>query len=458
MSISKISVDATVAPSTLPPPSKKPAAPKIPKSKPSVTAPLPPTTSAVVPTLPSTSTKKGGRSLPAAAVATGDPVAVVNAPPAKTRRTLATPISPRTVNVRLSARGEEALSYRDVRATTDALAKNISRALTLAYTIGKKGSVTHNGRVHTRTDLREMSRTLTKSVRQVPTACRQSSHRTPAVMADEERETRVVALLNESSAGVDALAAAIKVPRLSVPLRASEEARIRENKNPPKLGAGAQIGAPFYISDPLRRFIQNADLGNGIANLFPGMPESVRCVSGARHPEDAIKAVASHIGTDPLKELGITFEQAKILADPRRVLSPLVIEKGIATSPILMSVMAAYIVANGLKDPETGRIIIDGHMKKYLGDPSTTRWVFEGKDYTPEDAAESVNTSGIARLVARPPKKEGDPLPCDGTSFTRSMSITIASMYRIARPPAAEALALKDDHILRLANGIKAYL
>lgn len=431
------------------------------KKNPTAVAASPPVEEAAHPVVPPTAPKPKKEAKPRVAKEkkVADPVADVEGAAAPVvKRRVAMPISPRTVKNRLSQKGDDCLSYKEVRSTVNDLGKNVGKAMRLAYLIGKNGSATFNGVEYDKTKLNDLSKIMTDGVRQIPQACRLSSHRSGPKLDDAEREERVRLLVEEATTGVKSLAESIKVPKIVVPLVASETARISEKKNPPKPGAGAQIGAPFYISDPLRSFIQHAELGNGLAHFFPDMPEEVRAVSGARDPMAAIKAIQEVSGQDPVKALGVTLEQAKFLADPRNVIAPLVIDRSIATSPILMSIMASYIVANGLKDKETGRIRIDDHMRKYLGGATNTRWCLGKTDFTPEDASDDMNKSGLARLQARPSKHEGGAVPCDGETFERSMSIALASMYRIAKLPEKQTEALAHPAIHNLANGVKAYM
>lgn len=382
----------------------------------------------------------------------------VPAKASRPKRVSASPLmSPRTASSRLADKGD-ALSYRDVRMTADAVSRNVARLAQIVAMVEKKGTYELNGRTYTRADVREMTRALTQAVKRIPVACRLSSRRGVAALPDEEREGRIRSLLDRAYAGIDELTSIIGMPALNKVMRANEKARIEAIRVPSKPDAGLQISAAFYISDPLREFIRNANLGNGIALFFPEVSDEVRAVSGAENPDAALAAVQEELGAqrNVLKELGVTKEQARLVADPRYVIKSLIIERGIATSPLLMSIMACYIAANGLKGPD-GRISLDDNMRKHFGSGST-RWVFGGKDLTPAEALDDVNLSGLERLKRRAPKNSGDPVPFDGKTFARSMSIALASMYRIAKVPDDLAAALTNPRVVNLASGVKSYL
>jgi hypothetical protein len=353
------------------------------------------------------------------------------------------------------------MTYRDVRHSAEAVSRNVARLAQIASSVGKNGGKADvGGREYTASDVREMARVLSRSVRRLPVACRQSSRRGVQVLSEEERAKRCSALLEKSAAGinelVDSLGGSVNGPKLKALLAANEKARVEGLKAPSKPEASSHISAA-YISDPFREFIRNANLGNGIALLFPdaNLSDETRAISGAANPDEAIEAVKKELGYDPVPKIG-TREQARLLADPRRVIAPLLVERGVATSPLLMSIMACYIAVNGLKT-EDGRIRVDDTMRKHFGS-GNTRWVFGKKDLTPADALDDVQLSGLERLKRRKPKNPGDPLPYDGKTFSRPMSIALASMYRIAKAPEEMTAELSSSKIVNLANGVKAYL
>jgi len=391
--------------------------------------------------------------------------------PAVVKRAVAIPMSPRTIHNKLKkptpatetspAGPASELTYKDVRVCADSLARNFSRILQISNRISKTGTCTMNNRTYEKADLDEMRKAYTASIRSLPANACSTKRRTPQPISAEERTLRIEGQTARTNAGIECLTKTIKVPALSGYLAKHALNRLESTETPSKVESGAQISAAFLISDPLRNFIREANLGNGIALLFPGMSEETRSISGAHDADAAINAVREELGgKDPLEILGVTKEQAVKLADPRQILAPLLIERGIATSPLLMSIMACYISANGLRD-ETGRITIDDNIRKHLGN-GTTRWVNKKIDYTPaEGASEDLELSGIARLQARPVKAKETAPPCDETTFVRSMSIALASHYRIptANIPADKVeTLLKDPIVADLASGIKAYL
>ena len=377
--------------------------------------------------------------------------------------------SPRTLNTTLkrvvtNSPGEQApLSIREC---TDAIARNIKLTTTLARRFAstkskKKGAtqvVKIGDREYTREAYNQQVKELQQSVRSLPAAAC-SYKRNARHISDDERQKRIDAQVERSTPGIQALASELGIPKLAGYIQQRNLEVCTKSKKPPsRVESGTQISAAFYISDPLREFILNANLGNGIAYLFPNISDKVRSIVGGEDPEAAYAAVSQEIGKDPATVLGIPKKEVLKLADPRVVLRPLVLDLGIATSPLLMCIMAFYVSANDLRD-ENGRVHIDELMQTCFGKGNTRHVLFD-KDVTSselgDDVISTLTQSGLARLTSRAPKTEKSSIPCDGETFDRSMSIALASYYRIPAT-ATHKETLQTPKVVNLANGIKAY-
>jgi hypothetical protein len=450
-----------------------------------------------------------------AATAVSSPVAAVpqkatrrrakseNPPPAspntaRARRSL--PLSPRTtarrLNVRVSAAAAvdgavestapETITLKDIRVTTNSVARNVSRLCQLSAAVARSKNGEYkcqaDGKTYTTESIREMRDAIESSVRRIPTACRQASKKSAEKLSLEEKERRQAALIERAERGARELANSIGMPKLAALIASKEKDKILKRLRPPRPDAGLQISGVFLISDQFRAFVSNGNFGNGVAYFFGDeCSRETRAISGAESPAAAIAAVEKDIGRDPVTEMGYppckTHDGKKAadgckaceeradgvkavqnVADPRRVMIPLIIHRGVASSPLFMSIMAAYVAANNLKDETTGRIKIDENMRKHFGDGTTTRWIYRSEDFTPADASEDVNLSALERIKRRPPKKVGDPEPLNEVGYLRSMSITIATMFRIAKTPEKHLDTIKNQRITDLANGLNCYL
>lgn len=350
--------------------------------------------------------------------------------------------------------------FRDTRKMAMRLARSLEKYTRVVGGVSKsaEGTFTSGGVTYTQEDVKAMKSALRESIRSLPRVARAAPLRNVDSISPEERELRITTHCDRALRAAEELAAAIGVPKLAAVLFKNEKARVSALTKVSRVEPAARVSC-FYISDPLKEFVRNGNFGNGIALLFPDrdLSDEVHCVSGAESPENAIKAVSDALGEDCVAALGITREQAIKIADPRRVLSPLLIEAGVATSALLMTLTARYIRVNRLKDPATGRIRVDTNMRRQFG-TKNTRAVINGVDHTPPDASEDVNLDGLARLKKRV-VSDGQPVPFDGKTFIRPMTITLASFYRVSKvDDPALATTLASDRISNLAVGANMYM
>lgn len=367
--------------------------------------------------------------------------------------------SPRTA-ANAVLKTDDTVIFRDTRAMAQQLARSIEKYTRVVAGVSKStdGEFAVGGATYTQADVKQMKTALRESIKSLPRVARSVPLRTVDTISPEERQLRIEAHCERARLGAEELAAAIGIPKLAAVLFKNEKARISALTKLSRVEPSSHVSC-FYISDPLKEFVRNGNFGNGIALLFPDreLSDDVHCVSGAEAPEDAIKAVSDAIGEDCVAALGITRDQAVKIADTRRVLSPLLIEAGVATSALLMTLTARYIRVNRLKDAATGRIRVDTNMRRQFGSKNT-RAILNGVDHTPADASEDVNLDGLARLRKRT-VPDGQPVPFDGKTFIRPMTITLASFYRVSKvSDPALAATLASERINRLAIGANIYL
>jgi hypothetical protein len=396
--------------------------------------------------------------------------------PARTRRP--SPSSPRTtaqmLNPRGAAPGSEPLTPLRIKAATAAVARNFEtmRQIQKRVAESKTGKwKAPNGREYDQAAVREMCAALQVSVRRLPPACYAASRRrAQPPLSDAEKVRRQEVLTERVTRGANELANAVGCPALAALLMEQALAKIRSRDRLPSPEAGLQISAPFLITDQFRKFVEECNFGNGLPKIFGLDAPSITAINGAAEPDRAIAEVEAAAGIDVAEKLGFPkgaanraegVELARRLADPRTVLRPLLGERGVVTSPILMSLMARYVAANGLKDPETGRIRVDDNMRKYFGEGTNTRFVYLKHDYTPEvppgtkvEPYNDHDKSALERIRARP-FEDGAVVPYDGATHTRAMLIAIATFFRISDTPAKFQGFLKNERLSDLANGIK---
>jgi hypothetical protein len=384
-----------------------------------------------------------------------------------------------------TASATSSFSYKRVREVTNDISSSIARhtqiAVGLALSKESDGSYEYAGKTYKPEDLRAQTIALARGIRRIPAITKESCSRTRKASIDDlEVERRTNIHRERATRGAAELGKAIDIPAITPILTANSICRANalKKKSPSKPEAAQQISSTFYVSDNFIGFVRQGNFGNGIALLFPktnpeyaSITKETRAISGAEDPDGALTAVASDLGisvADVLKKLGVDKAMARNLADPRFVISPLIIDRGIATSPILMSLMAHYINVNGLRDPTTGRIHVDENMRLHFGDGTNTRWVLNKHDYTPDDIVRSdpqtnVDRSGLDRILSRSEKTDEaaggvGASSYDGKTFLRSMAIALACMYRIPTVPEKMKVNLSNPRIVNLAVGVSAYI
>jgi hypothetical protein len=370
------------------------------------------------------------------------------------------PMSPRTTIAMFSDKTRLEEDPQNVKVAVNSLARNLSATVKAALAMGENTSCTVNGRVYSKKELSDVARNLTRTVKRLPAVCRQvnGKRRRRATLSPEEKAKLRTVLHEKMLLSATSLATACDlqkmVPALVEKGEARVAARLAAGSNSPRTETGA-IEKPFYISDTFRKFVAKAEFGNGWAFLYT-LPPAVARISGAEKPDEALAEATKALGFDPAQKLGLTPSEAVRVANPRNVFSNLLVERGIATSPILMSLMSAYINANNLRDTTTNRIKVDECMTKFLGAGTNTEHVYSRKNLTPDELKEVCKLSGLERLAKRDTKS--DVVPFDGKTFSRPMNIVLANYYRVSKPSEDLAAKLAHPAIADLCAGVKLYL
>lgn len=305
----------------------------------------------------------------------------------------------------------------------------------IATKVWSKGECMVGSKKYTKEDVKEMDAALSRDLKLIPNKCKsfQQSRKRPP------NEAYLMKCMSEIS-GVFGLNRPVFVNMLS-----SGRQRVYVDESV----------SLFYITDNVIEFFKNANMGNGIAMFFSeSLSEETRNISGVKKPKEAYAAVAAELGANPEDVLGMTTEMLMKLADPRRVIIPLLKKYQMVSSPLLIKLMSQYIRVNELTDRSTRRIVFDANMKNWFGGDSTTRATVGGKDYSPADD-DRLRLSGIERMQQM--TVDDRSALCDGVSMSHRMLFTLINMYRVKSAWVTEDMkdALTDEKARAAVEGLK---
>ena len=207
----------------------------------------------------------------------------------------------------------------------------------------------------------------------------------------------------------------------------------------------AQARPLFYISDQLRAYLTNSNYGNGLVGAFVqnnlNDPATFQAASGlARASGSDYNALANAAGGEAnlvgLYQAALECEWKKSRqagAPPRATAADvraradvkaqlgMVLNDGLATSGIIISLLSLIIAANNLQSQSNRQRFHHEGMVPYFGRGTNTRWIFNRTDLTPASfdgvaditgprRAElnakltQVDISAIERIAARGPQ------------------------------------------------------
>lgn len=459
-----------------------------------------PTQPAAAPPAEKKPPRRSTKSKPAEPPASGEePVAVDTAYPSKPTRRVSQPVSPRAAAAPFASarKGATNLSPADVKKHTIQLSRSVGRyaQITNGVLKAQNGEYTTGGKVYTKADLKEMTKDMAKAIERLPGIFRATnSRRKELQISDEERSLRREALLARAREGCDILAHTVNIPKLADVLYEKAKFAIDSKKKLSRPESSRQITSQFYVTNQFVDFVKSGNFGNGLALLFPNVSDKTHAIpcandcrpgGGTKYRDEAIAAVERECadildGKSLVEYLETDLASLYKLADPRTLLL-LLLNNNVATSPLLMTIMARYNSVNGLTDPVSKRIHVDKNMTKHFGPGTNSRWLLNKTDFTPtqadvdaaEDPAERerlksivdrANLSIYEQLKNYTPKRrhandENSLPPFDGETYERSIAIVIASMCHIGNIPDSQLMArLKDPRVAALTVGINIYI
>jgi hypothetical protein len=377
-----------------------------------------------------------------------------------------------------AAAGAQPLAFSEVKKRADALGRASARHAIIAAGVAKSknGVYLSHGKKYTAESLKEMETALRTAISALPGAVKASCKRTSnSALNAEERARRVDIHVARAREAAEAITTYLKQPSLCGPLVEKARHRIEASRKQSRVDVATPRAGCFYVSNQFVEFVRGGQFGNGLALFFPGISAKTHAISGASPAgaEQCLAAVTGELppGTDVLNVLGVDRDVALKLADPRRLLTPLILSQ-FATSPLLMTIIARYIRVNNLRD-ENGRVRIDKNMKKWFGPGTNTHWIIKdasGKevDLTPAEelanpdskfhkcALERLTERGGAAAAAA--AVAGAAPACDEHSFVRTLSIALASKFIVPVVPETVAPSVKNQTFARLAAGISLCL